>query len=50
MYEIIYELYVNESLRNVYISICEIFDYIKSKCIFRDFVLFLIMYFEKKIK
>lgn len=50
MYENIYELHVNESLQNTYTSICEILDYIKSKCTLRDLAPFSIMHFEKKIK
>lgn len=50
MYEIIYELHVNESLRNAYTStcICEILDYKKGKFTLRDLAPFSIMHFEKK--
>lgn len=47
MYEIIYELHVNESLQNAYTSICEILDYKKGKFTLRDLAPFSIMHFEK---
>lgn len=50
MYEIIYELHINESLQNAYTSICEILDYKKGKFTLRDLAPFSIMHFGKKIK